>query len=262
MTRRSAPPRRSSATPTTRSREALDRLERDAPVDAWDGVKLRYLNPLTGGSPMPTMATFMQKLPAGLQRQGLAPDRRRRLQRGRRRRRSGHRTAAARAGASRSAPRDHFVVPSWHTARFVLAARAACCSVIPTARCTRHWASTTKKGCHELRFHPAAGGIGARASATRSASRCTASTASGRNYEEHAKEMGFTGREPPFFFLKPADAAVVGERRRDRHHRLSHASPRTCTTRSNWWWRSAPAARTSRRPTRRSTSTATRSAWT
>jgi fumarylpyruvate hydrolase len=24
----------------------------------------------------------------------------------------------------------------------------------------------------------------------------------GRNYEEHAKEMGFTGREPPFFFSK------------------------------------------------------------
>ncbi|MDB5891959.1 MAG: hydrolase family protein [Polaromonas sp.] len=31
----------------------------------------------------------------------------------------------------------------------------------------------------------------------------------GRNYEEHAKEMGFTGREPPFFFLKPADAVVA-----------------------------------------------------
>ena len=30
----------------------------------------------------------------------------------------------------------------------------------------------------------------------------------GRNYAEHAQEMGFTGREPPFFFLKPADAAV------------------------------------------------------
>lgn len=30
----------------------------------------------------------------------------------------------------------------------------------------------------------------------------------GRNYEEHAKEMGFTGREPPFFFLKPADTVV------------------------------------------------------
>ncbi len=33
----------------------------------------------------------------------------------------------------------------------------------------------------------------------------------GRNYEEHAKEMGFTGREPPFFFMKPADTLVVAE---------------------------------------------------
>jgi len=30
----------------------------------------------------------------------------------------------------------------------------------------------------------------------------------GRNYAEHAKEMGFTGREPPFFFMKPADAVL------------------------------------------------------
>ena len=30
----------------------------------------------------------------------------------------------------------------------------------------------------------------------------------GRNYVEHAQEMGFTGREPPFFFLKPGDAVV------------------------------------------------------
>lgn len=33
----------------------------------------------------------------------------------------------------------------------------------------------------------------------------------GRNYEEHAKEMGFSGREPPFFFLKPADTLMVVE---------------------------------------------------
>jgi fumarylpyruvate hydrolase len=33
----------------------------------------------------------------------------------------------------------------------------------------------------------------------------------GRNYEEHAKEMGFTGREPPFFFMKPADAVIPVE---------------------------------------------------
>ena len=30
----------------------------------------------------------------------------------------------------------------------------------------------------------------------------------GRNYAEHAVEMGHTGREPPFFFLKPADTVV------------------------------------------------------
>ena len=31
----------------------------------------------------------------------------------------------------------------------------------------------------------------------------------GRNYEEHAKEMGGTGKEPPFFFLKPSDTIVA-----------------------------------------------------
>ncbi len=30
----------------------------------------------------------------------------------------------------------------------------------------------------------------------------------GRNYAEHAVEMGHSGREPPFFFMKPADAVV------------------------------------------------------
>jgi fumarylpyruvate hydrolase len=31
----------------------------------------------------------------------------------------------------------------------------------------------------------------------------------GRNYAAHAKEMGGTGREAPFFFMKPGDAALV-----------------------------------------------------
>jgi fumarylpyruvate hydrolase len=31
----------------------------------------------------------------------------------------------------------------------------------------------------------------------------------GRNYAEHAKEMGHSGREPPFFFMKPNDAVLV-----------------------------------------------------
>ncbi len=30
----------------------------------------------------------------------------------------------------------------------------------------------------------------------------------GRNYVEHAIEMGHTGREPPFFFMKPGDAVL------------------------------------------------------
>jgi fumarylpyruvate hydrolase len=30
----------------------------------------------------------------------------------------------------------------------------------------------------------------------------------GRNYVEHAQEMGFSGREAPFFFCKPADSIV------------------------------------------------------
>jgi gentisate 1,2-dioxygenase len=103
--------------PYERSRETLHRLERDAPVDDWDGVKLRYLNPLTGGSPMPTMATFMQRLPAGFagkpwrQTDGavysVVEGNARVVIEG------GGKTAAFEL-----APRDHFVVPSWHTARF------------------------------------------------------------------------------------------------------------------------------------------------
>ena len=30
-----------------------------------------------------------------------------------------------------------------------------------------------------------------------------------RNFEDHAREMGQTSREPPFFFMKPADAVLV-----------------------------------------------------
>jgi len=30
----------------------------------------------------------------------------------------------------------------------------------------------------------------------------------GRNYADHAREMGHSGREPPFFFAKPADAVL------------------------------------------------------
>ncbi len=102
--------------PYERSREALHQLERDAPVDAWDGVKLRYINPLTGGSPMPTMATFMQRLPAGFdgkayrQTDGAIFS----VVEG-----SGTAYIESHHGKQTFAfsPRDHFVVPSWQTLR-------------------------------------------------------------------------------------------------------------------------------------------------
>jgi gentisate 1,2-dioxygenase len=51
--------------PYSRTREALHTLQRDAPIDAWHGAKLKYIHPGTGGWPMPTIATYMQLLPKG-----------------------------------------------------------------------------------------------------------------------------------------------------------------------------------------------------
>ena len=36
-----------------------------ADMDAWSGANLDDANPATGGPPMPAMATFMRRLPAG-----------------------------------------------------------------------------------------------------------------------------------------------------------------------------------------------------
>jgi fumarylpyruvate hydrolase len=47
----------------------------------------------------------------------------------------------------------------------------------------------------------------------------------GRNYAEHAREMGHSDREPPFFFLKPADAVLpvpAGETGRMAYPTLTH----------------------------------------
>jgi gentisate 1,2-dioxygenase len=57
------------AYPYARSREALERLHRNGPVDSRHGVKLQYVNPATGGYPMPTIAAFLQLLPAGFRGQ-------------------------------------------------------------------------------------------------------------------------------------------------------------------------------------------------
>ena len=65
-----APQRKTSPSPVfnypyARSREALQHLHDSGPVDPHHGVKLQYVNPATGGYPMPTLAAFLQLLPKG-----------------------------------------------------------------------------------------------------------------------------------------------------------------------------------------------------
>jgi gentisate 1,2-dioxygenase len=96
--------------PYSRTREALDQLYRSGPLDPCHGMKMQFINPATGGYPMPTIATFIQFLPSGFK---TAP----------------YRSTDATvfmvvegSGKSRIrntsiewGKRDIFVVPSWHS---------------------------------------------------------------------------------------------------------------------------------------------------
>jgi gentisate 1,2-dioxygenase len=48
------------------ARRNLATMHRNGPVDPCHGVKLRYANPLTGGSVMPTLSAALQLIPEGL----------------------------------------------------------------------------------------------------------------------------------------------------------------------------------------------------
>ena len=192
--------------PYARSREALERLERDAPVDDWDGVKLRYVNPLTGGSPMPTMATFMQKLPAGFRgrpwRQtdgavySVVEGRGEAVIEG------GGQQLALRFRAARS-----FRRPVMAHCAFRVGARLRAVQLFRPPGASGPGHPPRRKVVMSYVFTPLPlPSVPVVGRAERFPVRriyCV-----GRNYEEHAKEMGFTGREPPFFFMKPADAVV------------------------------------------------------
>lgn len=52
--------------PYERTRAALESLRRAGDADPWFGIKMRYVNPINGDWAMPTIATCMQLLPAGL----------------------------------------------------------------------------------------------------------------------------------------------------------------------------------------------------
>jgi len=93
--------------PYERYRPALEAL-RAGPLHACHGAKLEYRNPVTGAYPMPTIAAFLQLLPAGFE--------------GRPYRSTDGTVYCAVEGRGRShvgdrvfewSPRDVFVVPSW-----------------------------------------------------------------------------------------------------------------------------------------------------
>lgn len=96
--------------PYARTKETLAQVERGGNPDACHGYKLQYVNPVTGGFPMPTMAAYMHLLPAGFHGQPC---------------RSTDATIyCVREGEGVSVvgneriewkPGDVFVAPSWHT---------------------------------------------------------------------------------------------------------------------------------------------------
>jgi gentisate 1,2-dioxygenase len=55
--------------PYARSRESLAKIAKDQDPDPCHGWKLEFINPLTGGHAMPTIATFLQLLPKGFRTQ-------------------------------------------------------------------------------------------------------------------------------------------------------------------------------------------------
>ena len=51
--------------PFGRSREALEKMRGAGDIDLYQGYKLEYINPATGGAALPTMSSFLQLLPKG-----------------------------------------------------------------------------------------------------------------------------------------------------------------------------------------------------
>lgn len=98
--------------PYARSRAALEGMRQAGAVHPARGVKMRYLNPLTGGHAMPTIGTFLQLLPHGFS--------------GRPQRSTDGSVYCAVEGAGVAhvgdqrfewGPKDIFVVPSWEPLR-------------------------------------------------------------------------------------------------------------------------------------------------
>ncbi|MCJ9703116.1 gentisate 1,2-dioxygenase [Bradyrhizobium sp. SHOUNA76] len=103
--------------PYARTREVLEKMRRSGQWDPCHGLKMRYVNPITGNHAMATMATFIQLLPKGFSTSAyrstdatvVVPIEGR-----------GRSVVTNRAGEDfviEWTKRDIFVVPSWHRVR-------------------------------------------------------------------------------------------------------------------------------------------------
>ena len=72
-----------------------------APLHDCHGIKMRFVNPATGGYPMPTIGAFMQLLPKGFRGTAVSPDRRDDLRRRRGTRPHTHRRQHVHVGTAR-----------------------------------------------------------------------------------------------------------------------------------------------------------------
>jgi gentisate 1,2-dioxygenase len=99
--------------PYARSRESLELLSRDQDPDPHHGWKMQFVNPLTGGHAMPTIAAFIQLLPNSFRSQPYRST-------------DGTIYSVVEGGGRVSIgtdsfdfePRDTFVVPSWTPVTF------------------------------------------------------------------------------------------------------------------------------------------------
>ena len=112
----SSEPTRLFTYPYAQTKSVLDGIAKGT-TDPHFGFKLRYVNPATGASPMPTIGAFAQRLPAGFETRGyrctdgavyVCLD--------------DEGEADINDASYRFAENDIFVVPSWHTLRL----RARC----------------------------------------------------------------------------------------------------------------------------------------
>jgi gentisate 1,2-dioxygenase len=94
--------------PYARSRDALEQMRRHQAWDPCHGLKMKYINPVTGDHAMPTMGTFLQLLPKGFSsaRYRSTDATVISVVEGRGRSRVGEMTLEW-------GPKDHFVIPSW-----------------------------------------------------------------------------------------------------------------------------------------------------